>query len=86
MKLYIVESTGISHMTMHNGQPCDKYCVTVKLSERPLGTVPNYALRVYDDNRDKLEEKVANFHQKGYITIKETDPNLSPWYTLWHRA
>lgn len=73
MKLQIIGISSISHMTIHNGKPCDKYTATIYLH----GVKTEYwVLTVFAKTKATLEIKIANLREKEYITIKDNRPDV----------
>lgn len=71
MKVRVYDVSSISHMTMQDGVPCDKYTATVKIGV--VGKVGwasgTWYLRVYARTEHALEQKLKRFRTDGTVEI-----------------
>lgn len=74
MKVRVYDVSSISHMTMHDGIPCDKYTATVKVGI--VGKVGwatgTWYKRVYARTERALEQKLNRFRTDDVVEI-DTD-------------
>ncbi len=71
MKVRVHDVSSISHMTMHNGAPCDKYTATVKVGivGRQGWGGGTWYLRVYARTEHALEQKLKRFRTDDIVEI-----------------
>lgn len=75
MKIRIHDISSISHMTMHDGIPCDKYTATVKVGivGRQGWGGGTWYLRVYARTVNALEQKLKRFRTDKTLEIGEAE-------------
>lgn len=73
MKVHVHDISSISHMTYHNGKPCDKYTATVKVGivGRQGWGGGTWYLRVYARTERALEQKLNQFCTNDIVEIGE---------------
>ena len=72
MRVHINDISTVSHMTYHNGQPCDMYTCTVSCTLGGFGQgVRRRYIVVYGNTESELDRKVNKYRTEHIVDVPE---------------
>lgn len=76
IKARVHEISSTSHLTYHNGEPCNKYTATVKLGiVNTPGWAGTWFLCVYARTERALDRKLCRFRTDAVLELSEQELN-----------
>lgn len=70
MRVHVNDISSISHITYHNGMPCNKYTATITVTQ--VGGLPGrrrWYLRIYANTETALMAKLSKYTTDNVINI-----------------
>lgn len=72
MKVHINDISSVSHMTYHNGEPCDLYTCTISCTLVGFGCgVRRRYIVVYGKSETSLERQIAKYRTEENIDVPD---------------